>query len=92
MLAAVDGAWHITLLCQFLVCGVLSLVGEETSEDARTLRGTEGVRRVIPSPGGRRETKHPLPTLDLLVKALDAPQQAVDDLGKLPLRLVQSLG
>ena len=32
--AAVDGAWHITLLCQILLRVVLSLCAKETHEDA----------------------------------------------------------
>ena len=45
---SVDGAWHIALPCQFLVCGVLSLDGKETHVDSfRPTTSSSG--SVVPS-------------------------------------------
>ena len=50
--AAVDGTWHIALLCQFLVCSVLSLNGKETHADASQLCADGASTMWQPSCGG----------------------------------------
>ena len=103
--AAVDGAWHTTLLCQFLVCGVRWERNPRGRVSAWKLFVCEALSDPRNGPFHRlAEVAKPLirsqhqavfahgDAVDLLVKVLDALQQVVEDLVRHPVRHAQSLG